>query len=168
MLQRLARVQLACEQFALCDRTLQRLTQLDPTNAIDYTQQQAIIAVERNRPHEAMQMLSRLRQPGGNDAAVVEFSAGVLDLVGLHMQAAKEYARLLARQPDRIEAFLLWGNAMRAAGQGGRAIARFQCLLDEAAEDDLFTVAVDGLLNLDASPAVLRAALRRRLGRTPE
>ena len=165
MLQRLARVYLSCEQFGRCNAVLHRLVKLDPENAADYLQQIAIVALERRRPHEAKAALAQLAAVAGNPQVVDEFSAGLLDMIGLHAEAAESYGRLLARYPDRIEAFLLWGNALQAAGRTERAVARFQTLVEDAQEDDLFTVAVDGLLNLDARPAVLRSARRRLLAR---
>ena len=54
---------------------------------------------------------------------------------------------------------------MKASGQGRQAIAKYQLLAEESTEDDLFTVAIDGLLNLDASPSVMAAAYRRILTR---
>ncbi|MCP4590901.1 MAG: VWA domain-containing protein [bacterium] len=165
MLQHLARVYLSCEQFGRCNAVLRRLIGMDPENAADYVQQIAIVALERGRQHEVKAALVQLRSVSPDGEAVDEFSAGVLDLIGLHTAAAESYARVLVRHPNRIEAFLLWGNAMKAAGRTDQALARFQILLEEAVEDDLFTVAVDGLLNLDANPVMLRSALRRVFAR---
>ena len=170
-LQRLAKVYLACEQFGRCNATLRRLAAIDPANATDYLREIAIVALERRQPHEARAALAELTAAAGHDETVDEFSAGVLNMVGLHEEAAAAYGRTLARHPDRIEGWLLWGNAMKAAGRTGRAVATFQHLVEEAAEDDLFTVAVDGLLNLEAKPSALRAAYRRvcaRIASRPE
>lgn len=161
VLQRLARVYLSCEQFGRCNAVLHRLVALDPANASDYLQQIAIVALERKQPQQARQALDELGRIAGGGEIVDELSAGVLDMIGLHDEAARSYGRVLARHPDRIESLLLWANAMRDAGQADRAIARLQVIVEEAPEDDLFTVAVDGLLNLQARPAVLTSALRR-------
>jgi predicted Zn-dependent protease len=160
-LQELAKVYLACEQFGRCHATLQRLVKLDPSNAADYLQQMAIVALERRQPQDARVALDQLTALPGAGEGVDELAAGVLDLLDLHAEAAGSYRRVVARHPDRIEAYLLWANAMRDAGQAEQAITRLQGLVEEAAEDDLFAVAVDGLLNLDAKPVVLRSALRR-------
>jgi tetratricopeptide (TPR) repeat protein len=121
----------------------------------------AIVALERRQPVQAKAALAELVARAGSSDVVDEFTAGVLNLLGLSEEAARCYARSLARHPDRIEGFLLWGNAMKAAGQGDLAVARFQVLTETAAEDDLFAVAIDGLLNLGARPTVLQSALRR-------
>ncbi len=160
-LKRLARVYLDCEQFGRCNAVLRRLAVLDPANRVDYWQQIAMMALERRQPQQAKAALAKLTALAAGDEVVDEFSAGVLDMTGLHEEAAAAYGRALARHPDRIEALLLWGRAMRDAGQADRAVARFQNLIEDAVEDDLFTVAVDGLLNLSARPAAMRSALRR-------
>lgn len=160
-LKRLARVYMNCEQFGRSSDVLRRLAELDPENGPEYWQQIAIVALERGHVREAKDALSRLAPHAGELPWIEEFSAGVLDMIGLHEDAAAAYDRLLAESPDRIEAYLLWGKAMKAAGKGERAAARFQNLAEEAREDDLFAVAVDGLLNLEAPPKALRSALRR-------
>jgi len=162
LLQWLARVYLDGEQFGRCSETFRRLIELDPANAADYLQQVAILAMERKQPLQARRALAELQAlSGGQDDATDEFAAGVLDMTGQHAEAARAYRRVLNTHPDRIESWLLWGNAMKASGRGDQAIARFQVLVEESVEDDLFTIAVDGLLNLQAKPAALRSALRR-------
>jgi Ca-activated chloride channel family protein len=160
-LQQLVRVYQSCEQFGRCAAVLEQLVQLDPANAVDYLQQIAILAIERRQPEQAVAALERLRALAGGDTNADEIAAGVLGLADLPAEAAASYEALLARHPERIEAYLLWGNAMQAAGRRKSALVRFARLLDESPEDDLFTVAVDGLLNLEAPPAMLRFALRR-------
>lgn len=160
-LRELARVYLACNQFGRCRRILEQLTTRDPNNAADYVQQITILALERKRPAEAVEALERLRDVAADSPLTGEFAAGVLALAGLNNEAAAQYGQLLAQQPDRIETLLLWGAAVKAGGQAPRAIARFLQLAEEADADDLFTVAIDGLLNLEAPPGALRAGLRR-------
>ena len=161
LLQRLVHVYLSCDMFGRCNTLLRRLVEVDPEHAADHYQQIAIIALERLRPREATAALAQLEALGGDDNVVEEFSAGVLNMIGLPDEAAQAYGRLLAANPDRIEAHLLWGNAMQAAGHGDQAVSRFLYLVETAAADDLFTVAVDGLINLNAPAPALRTALRR-------
>ena len=170
-LKRLARVYLNCEQFGRCNATLRRLAAIDPANASDYLQQIAIVAMERKQPQQAQTALAELAASGTDPEVVDEFAAGVMSMLGLHVEGAKAYERALARHPDRIETLLLWGNAMKQAEQVDQAVTRFQVLVEASAEDDLFTVAVDGLLNLEAKPAAIESALRRvyaRIAANPE
>ncbi len=161
MLQRLAKVYLSCEQFGRCNAILDKLIEEDPDKAAEYLQQIAIVALEQRRLVEARRALAELarREPDGD--LVDEFSAGVLNVMGSSQEAARAYERVIADQPDRIEVYLLWAEAMKAAGRTEQAVARFQSLLETAAEDDLFTIAVDGLLNLSAPPKALVTALHR-------
>ncbi|MBP7934150.1 MAG: VWA domain-containing protein [Phycisphaerae bacterium] len=171
MLKRLAKVYLNCEQFGRCNATLRRLMDADPANAADYLQQLAMVAIERQQPQDARMALTELYRVAANDPTAEEFGAGVLDMIGLHEEAARAYERVLERHPDHIEVLLLWANALKAAGQPDRAVVRFQNLVEETEEDDLFTVAIDGLLNLQAKPAVMRSAVRRvyaRIAAWPE
>ncbi len=160
-LNKLVRVHLNSEQFGRSYRLLDELIRLDPQNAADYLQQMAIIAIERQQPRQARDVLERFAQYVPSGQMADEFAAGVLGLIGEHQQAAQHYARMLARFPDRIEAWLLWARELKEAGQAKQALAAFQIMLSEAVEDDLFTVCVDGLLNLEASPRVLKWTLRQ-------
>ncbi|HSA26968.1 MAG TPA: VWA domain-containing protein [Phycisphaerae bacterium] len=171
MLKRLAKVYLHCEQFGRCNATLRRLVEVDSANAADHLQQLALVALERQRPQDAKAALAELYKVAASDPTTEEFGAGVLNMIGLHEEAARAYERVLEGHGDHIEVLLLWSNALKAAGQAERAVVRFQNLVEETEEDDLFTVAVDGLLNLQARPAVMRSAVRRvyaRIAARPE
>lgn len=171
-LQQQARVHLAAEEFRAHERTLQRLLELDPDGELDYRQQLAMSALERGRPEDARRHIrSLLGKPGVPDSIAVEFGAGIYTLAAMHEESVRLYRRALALHPERVETFLLLGNALRAAGQGEAALGTFQELLLRPLPDDLFVVAVDGLLNLEAPAAVLAAAtraVRLRLAQRPE
>jgi Ca-activated chloride channel homolog len=170
-LQQLARVYLSAEEFRNHERTLQRLLQVDPANELDYRQQLAMSALERGRPEDARRHLrDLLGKPGVPDTISLEFAAGIHTLAAQHEEAVRLYRRALALHPERVETFLLLGNALRAAGQRDAAIGTFEELLLRPLPDDLFVVAVDGLLNMDASRPVLAAAaraVRMRLAKRP-
>jgi Ca-activated chloride channel family protein len=170
-LRQLAHAYLRMGQLAQTDATLRRLLELDPAHATDYLQELMVLAVERQRVDDAEAAIERLAKSEGNDSTIEELSAGVFSMLGEHERAAQLYDRVLARYPDRVEVWLLWANAMRSAGRAGEAIARLQFLAEEAEPDDLFLVAVDGLLNLDAGRAPLQSALRRiweRIAASPD
>jgi tetratricopeptide (TPR) repeat protein len=123
------------------------------------------LAVERQRPADAVVAIDRMTGLAGGESTAAELSAGVLGLIGDHEQAARSYAQVLAAHPEQVEVWLLWANEMRDSGQARRAIDRLSLLVDEADQDDLFLVAVDGLLNLEANGTPLKVALRRILER---
>ncbi len=159
--EQLARVYLAAEEFRNHERTLERLLHANPGAELDYRQQLAMSALERGRPALARDyiraMLSGEALP---DQVAIEFGAGIYSLAAQHEEAVRLYRRALALHPDRVETFLLLGNSLRAADQRVRAIGTFQELLLRDLPDDLFVVAVDGLLNMEAPNDALAAAVR--------
>ena len=167
-----ARVYLSAEEFKNHERALQRLLQEDPKNELDYRQQLAMSALERGRPADARRYLQGLLdRPGEPDQVAIEFAAGVYALAGMHDEAVKLYRRALAVHPERVETFLLLGNAQKSAGHRELAIGTFQELLLRPLPDDLFVVAVDGLLNMEAPADALAAAaraVRLRLAARPD
>jgi tetratricopeptide (TPR) repeat protein len=164
-LNRLLKVYIGFEQYDHAEGVLKKLVKLDSKNTTEYQQQMVMIALERGDSARAKTYLAELQAGSKINETVDELSAGVLAMLGLGEEAAQSYRRVLDRHPDRIEAYLLWGNAMKSAGKSSQAIAKFQLLAEEAQADDLFVVAIDGLLNLNASPEVLRSAYRRIINR---
>ncbi len=147
------------------ERALWDLQQLVPDQAVDYQQQLALGALERGKGREVKAALDDLKRMSPDNPQIEEFAAGCLALVELHDEGARAYARVLARHPERAEAFLLLGNCLKDAGRTPEAVGLYLQLLDEAPRDDVFTIAVDGLLNLQAEPGALRMARRRTLER---
>ena len=160
-LEQLARVHLAAEEFRNYERVLARLLQLNPGSELDYRQQLAMSALERGRPADAQRQLrDLLDRPGAPDQLALEFAAGIQTLAAQHEEAVRTYRRTLALHPERVETYLLLGNALRSADQRERAIGSFLALLLQPQQDDLFVIAVDGLLNMEAPAPVLAAATR--------
>jgi len=163
-LQEKGQIYLACLDYFHFEETVRELIEVDPEGEGEYLQQLAMSQLERGRPDEARATLERLRlvegtgDGSGNSAA--EFQAGVLALAGLREEAAQAYRAGIAQNPDRIESWLLLGNLMKDNGATGQAIAMFQQLAETADEDDLFMIAIDGLLNLEAGERALRWARR--------
>ncbi|MHC4954341.1 MAG: tetratricopeptide repeat protein [Planctomycetota bacterium] len=159
-----ARVYLASSDYYNYERTLRALMKIDPEGKREYLRHLAMSNLERGQAQEARRTLAELKAlDDGRDSA--EFEAGVLALAGLDDDAIVAYRRGLARYPDRIEAYLLLAELMVKRGRRDRAIGMFQHLAETADRDDLFTVAVDGLLNVDAPPPVLEWARRVTLAR---
>lgn len=159
-LQEKGQVYLACLDYFHFEETVRQIIELDPAGEAEYLQQLAMSQLERGRPDEAQETLRRLGEVEGGASQAAEFRAGVLALAGLRDEAALAYSAGIAQNPDRIESWLLLGNLMKENGDGGRAIAMFQQLAETAEEDDLFMIAIDGLLNLEAGERVLSWARR--------
>ncbi len=170
-LRQLSRAYLRMGRLAQTEQMLRRLLELDPARSADYLQEMMVLAVERQRPREAQEIVERIAAIGGDDSIGDELGAGIFELIGEHDRSARLYARVIARFPDRVEVWLLWANAMRAAGRAEEALGRLQVLAEEAEQDDLFLVAIDGMLNLEAGRAPLQSALRRlreRIAASPD
>jgi Flp pilus assembly protein TadD len=152
-------VYLACTDYMNYEETLDELIEIDPENTPDYLQQLAMSKLERGRHDEARDVLKRLQELEVPDAGL-EFEAGVLAIAGLREEALATYRKGLAGRPENIDSFLLLANVMRDLGKTERAIGMFQFLAQHAEKDDLFTIAIDGLLNMEAPPDVLKWARR--------
>ena len=154
------RVYLACLDYFHFEETVQQIIELDPAGESEYLQQLAMSQLERGRPDQAQTTLARLQDVEGGASQVAEFQAGVLALAGLRDEAILAYRAGIAQNPDRIESWLLLGNLMKDNGEGNRAVNMYQQLAETAQEDDLFMIAVDGLLNLEANERTLTWARR--------
>ncbi len=155
------------ENFKNYEKTLRQLLAAHPAGREDYLTQLAMSALERARPEEAKKILEELKEAQGQEGGEHdEFAAGVLALAGLRDEAIAAYRRALVLHPDRIEAWLLLGGSLAQEGEDKpRAVGLFQQLAAAADKDDLFTVAIDGLLNVDAERRALEWASRAVLER---
>lgn len=156
---RLVQVYVDCDLFARADAQLQRLIEMDPENAPEYLEQIAMLAVERGRPYEAFMAVESLNASKNASDHAAEFSAGVFELLGMYDEAIAAYDEVLAKQPDHIEILLLWGRVMKLANRSDEAVQRMLDIAKTSEKDDQFVIAIDGLLNLEAKPNVLREAL---------
>jgi Ca-activated chloride channel family protein len=170
-LRELSRVHLENDEYRLHERTLRQMMQLDPKGELEYRQELAMAALERGRPAEAAVQLREMTESEGASAISLEFAAGVMMLAGEMDRAVRLYRRAYAQHPDRIETLLLWARAEQQRGTPQHAIDLFCDILLQDVRDDLFLVAVDGLLNLSAPADRMQFALRqvrRRLAEKPD
>ena len=169
-LREMARVYLACADFMNYERCVRELMKKDPEGVPDYLRQLAMSALERARPDQARPFLRALKKLEiGPESS--EFEAGVLALAGMYEDASRAYRKGLAAHPDRIEGSLLLADVLKKSKKTRLAVGMFQFLCDEAKKDDLFIIALDGLLNMRAGRPVLRWARRRilqRIAATPD
>jgi len=169
MLERMSRVYYECEMFGRSYAVLRQLAKINPDKAEEYLQQIAVLALERKQNRDALLAIDSLRSLRGQEISE-EFCAGIIAMMGKHQQAATEYRKSLARHPNHIENYLLWAEEMRQIEQRSKAqqiqqqsrtCNVFNVLAETALGDDLFAIAIDGLLNLGAPEVKLRSALRR-------
>jgi len=160
-----ARIYLACNDYYHYERAVARLVELDPEGRPDYYRQLAMSQLERGKPDQARATLMNLKAlPGGDDTSA-EFEAGVLALSGLRDDAVQAYRRGLAAHPERIDSYILMANLLKETRRTDLAVGMFQHLAETAERDDLFTIAIDGLLNMlvDAPPRPRMVAWARRI-----
>ncbi len=163
-----ARIYLATNDYFAYEEAVQRLIELDPEGEAEYLRQLAMSMMERGKPEQARAVLSRLGELEA-DTVAAEFEAGVLALAGMREEALEVYRRGVAAHPGRIDTYLLMGDLLKQTGQQGLALGMFQCLAAHADRDDLFTVAIDGILNQFADggtrPETIAWARRTTLAR---
>lgn len=160
-----ARIYLACNDYYHYEKAVAQLVEIDPEGRPDYYRQLAMSQLERGKPDQARDTLLRLQDlPGGDDTSA-EFEAGVLALSGMRDEAISAYRRGLAAHPERIDSYLLMANLMKEVRRADRAVGMFQHLAETAERDDLFTIAIDGLLNMlvDAPPRPKMTQWARRI-----
>ncbi|MHC4911160.1 MAG: tetratricopeptide repeat protein, partial [Planctomycetota bacterium] len=159
-----SRIYLVCTDYHNYEKTIRRMIDVDPEGEGDYLRQLAMSQLERGRPDQARDVLMQLRDIE-TDSVSREFEGGVLTLAGMHEEACVAYRKGVAEHPDRIESYLLLADLMRTLGQTPRAVGMFQYLAETAERDDLFTIAIDGLLNMEADGATIQWARRITLER---
>ncbi len=165
-LQEKGRIYQICNDYWNYEKVIERLIQVDPKGETEYLRQLALSMLERGKSQQARKVLMTLRDADdGKDTIGGEFEAGVLSLVGMNAEAAQAYRKGIATYPDRIESYLLLANLLKDMGQTGRAVGMFQYLAENAERDDLFTIAIDGLLNMGADRKVMQWARRITLQR---
>jgi len=160
-----ARVYLACTDYYHYEEAVKRLIELDPEGEPDYLRQLAMSQLERGKPKEAREVLMRLAGLESEDSSSAEFEAGVLSLSGMREEAVMAYRKGLAGHPDRIDAYILMAGLLKELNQTDQAVGMFQFLAETADKDDLFTIAIDGILNMlvDAPPRPKTVQWARRI-----
>lgn len=159
VLEEKAQIYVMCNDYYHYESTLRELMALDPEGKPEYLTQLAMSCLERGKNDEARRILLEMRGLEQN-AASAEFEAGVLKIAGLHEEATQAYWRGIAEHQDRIDAYLLLGRSLQTVGKAKQAQGVFQYLVEHADADDLFTIAIDGLLNARVGQPTMRWARR--------
>ncbi len=165
-LQEKGRIYQICNDYWNYEKVIEQLIEVDPEGETEYLRQLALSMLERGKAQDARKVLMNLRSADdGKDSIGGEFEAGVLSLVGMKDEAADAYRQAIATHPDRIESYLLLANLLKENDQTDRAVGMFQYLAENAERDDLFTIAIDGLLNMEAKGRNMQWARRITLER---
>jgi len=143
-----ARIFMSCTDYFNYEQAIRRLIEIDgPENRPDHLRNLAMSILERGQREEARGILKRLKAEDGDNASA-EFEAGVLAMSGLRKEALEAYRTSLARNPERVDTWLLVSNTLKDLGKHDLSAGMFQYLAATAEKDDLFTIAIDGVLNM--------------------
>ncbi len=153
------RIYLRCREYGRCRRVLYRLIEKDPLHGGDYYRQLALLAVEKGDEKDALSVVKSIQSLQQVNTIDLEYTAGIWDLLERPELAMEAYGQLLRQESPAAETWLLWSNAAAKAGRKEEAISTLSTLLADDVSDDLFTVAVDALLNLKADSTRLENAL---------
>lgn len=163
-LAKLAVLYLRAPRLPEASDALRELVEADPDGAVATLERLASVELDRRRPQAAAAVIDEIaKRIGSRSASFAELMGGIYDRLGRPAQAAPYYRRALVRHPENADTWLLWATAMSKSDQSRQAVGRLGILCDEAPNDSVFAIAVDGLLNLKASPAQLRAARREAI-----
>ena len=128
--------------------------------------QLAVIAVESGNAKLAEKTADELfRRPGTDRVRDLGFAAEVYMRTKRPERAAELYAECLKLSPGSYELYLLHAGALKAAGRRDEAVEFFRSELGADAPPEKFGVMVDGLLNMEAPPEVLKIALEATIAR---
>ena len=148
---RKSKIYLSCNDYYNYERLVGQLVKEDEESRLDHLHELAMSRLERGRRDLAIELLPTIREASGSDTSIAdEFEAGIYGIVGMKDEALVAYLRGMGRHPERIDTYLLISNLLRETGEEMRAVRIFQHMAQTAQRDDLFTIAVDALLNLRA------------------
>jgi hypothetical protein len=160
-LERQYRIYLRSHEYGRCRRILKQLMVADPNHSNDYLRQLALLAVEKGNEKDTMNVIKSIQARKNSSSQDLEYIAGIWDLLEQPEYAMQTYGLLLQKDSYAAETWLLWAEAAKNANHKDVAVNALAQLLATDTSDDLFAVAVDALLNLDAEDAYLNQALKQ-------
>ena len=147
----------AAGMYSRCCRVIDRLIEIDPGNKLDYLQQMAVVALQAHDNERAVRLGENVMQLAASIG--LQFAGGVFALAGDYQRAEQLYRQLIEESPDNSELWLLWAEAAEKQPQSRQqAISIMYDMLSEDISDDMFIVACDILINLEASVDALSYA----------
>ncbi|MFT7619878.1 MAG: tetratricopeptide (TPR) repeat protein, partial [Planctomycetota bacterium] len=151
VMKRKAKIFLACHDYYNYETLMEVLVEKDEEGRLDHLRELAMSQLERGRRDLAIGLLPKIRAASGENVEIAdEFEAGIYGIVGMKAEALSAYLKGMGRHPERIDTYLLISNLLRETGGEMRAVRMFQYMAQTAKRDDLFTIAIDGILNLRA------------------
>ena len=153
-LQRLGRVYQELQDHKSYDDILRRLYEVDEENRVEHVQgiilnllAHNLVAVSENRQAEITQWVGVLRDFNA-EAVSGEFEAGIYSMGGFPEAAIAGYRRAIAENPGAGDNLLLLSELLKEEGRTEEAVAMLQYVAEHARDDDLFVIAIDGMINM--------------------
>ena len=152
-LERLGRVYQQLEDHQSYDEILRQLYEVDEENRVEHVQgiilnllAHNLVEARETRQAEITQWVGVLR---GFDAEAVsgEFEAGIYSMGGFPEAAIAGYRRAIAENPGAGDNLLLLSELLKEEGRTEEAVAMLQYVAEHARDDDLFVIAIDGMIN---------------------
>ncbi|MCD9005875.1 hypothetical protein LDO31_06420 [Luteimonas sp. XNQY3] len=148
------------EDYDNVDRSLRRLSQVDPDNADLYLRRLTLNALRNGDEDETadarlrkvdglLRELNAVSGPGGAPSA--PFAAGVYAMAGLDEQAIDRYRDALAQAPGDADHLLQLVALLKRQQRHAEAAALLQHAAEHPVEADGFIAAIDGLIDLFAA-----------------
>ena len=159
LLQRLARVYQELEDHASYDAILRQLYEVDEENRIEHVQGIILNLLAHNLVNESEARQAEISQWVGvlrdynAEAVSGEFEAGIYSMGGFPEAAIAGYRRALAENPRAGDNLLLMSELLKDADRTDEAVAMLQYVAEHARDDDLFVIAIDGIINMIGQPA---------------
>ncbi len=150
----LAQVYMLLEDYPAHDKALRRLYEIDPLNRVDHIKNIIInlltfdLATQTDERFEEIQRWIGELRAVDEESVTGEFEASIFSMAGFAGEAVEAYRRALVEQPENSDNLLLLADVMDNSGRRDEAVAILQFFAENAAEDNDFVVAVDGILNL--------------------
>ena len=159
LLQRLARVYQELEDHASYDAILRQLYEVDEDNRIEHVQGIILNLLAHNLVNESETRQAEITKWVGElrnfnaEAVSGEFEAGIYSMGGFPEAAIAGYRRAIAENPRAGDNLLLMSELLKDADRTDEAVAMLQYVAEHARDDDLFVIAIDGMINMIGQPA---------------
>ncbi len=151
-----SKVYLLMGDYVNYGKVTERLIVIDPENKSDYLRDIILSKVElftagevsdkKAKVAELKDLLGQLRADG-KDGMGYQFEGGVLVLAKQDKDAIFAFRQAISDAPENGDNYLQLGDLLTKMGREGEALGLFQAVAAETGKEEVFAVAIDGILN---------------------
>lgn len=145
-----AKIYRLMEDYAGFERINRKLIESDPENKAEYLRAIILGLIDQGDKENITKILDILAALRRVDEEAVggEFEAGVLALAGFPDAGVEAYRRTMIKDVSNGDNYLLVSDLLKKQDRIDEAIFLLQYVMEGTGEDDLFVVAVDGIMNM--------------------